>query len=347
MLLGSTATLLLGTLTFWWGVRVGRLLLRRGATANDLFKGRTSVSLAFLGLYVGLMVLALHVPQFHQLPIEWRFYGMEVTWTIMRVILLGFCGLTFIVSWKTARIQVIAVVLLGLLGLGGFTAAERYFLAPIYPTLEDNLRPNGIFRQTSASSCAPAALATVLRLWEMDATESEVARLAGTSRLGTSMAQLIVAARELGMDGLELSPTWEQMRRINRPGVLATWLYSANGRVAHAVALTGMTESVAQIADPAFGRFFYVERSQFERVWRNQYVPIFRPEEKLLARSEAVTYLWELNYLPASENVADAELEAAIRRFQRFMGVTETGELDPMTVLLLRGRFLEGVPTLQ
>jgi predicted double-glycine peptidase len=316
--------------------------VRKGATANDLFQGKNSASLAFLLLYLGLILVALYLPQLQSLPLEWRVYGMQVTWLILRVTLLGICGVMLVVSWRTARLQVLAVVLIGGLGLAGFSAAEGYFLQPIYSSLHDNLKPNGIFQQTSSSSCAPSALATVLRRWGLDATESGVARLAGTSRLGTSMPQLIVAARSLGMDGMELSPSWEQMQQINRPGVLATWLFGENGKQAHAVALIGIDREMAAIADPAFGRIYYVRRSQFDRIWRRQYVPIFRPTDLLLTPAQASDYLQKLGYMRASD-----ALSSAVQRFQNAMGMQATGELDEETVLLLTGPFLQSVPTLR
>jgi predicted double-glycine peptidase len=348
MWLEAIFTVLLGILAFRWGNRTGRFLLRKGATADNLFKGKTSVSLAFLGLYMALLLLALYVPQFQGLPLEWRVYGMRVTWTLMRVMLLGFCGLAYVITWNTARVQVVAVFLLGILGLGGFTAAEAYFLSPIYASLNDNLLPTGIYRQTSSSSCAPSALANVLRLWGIDdATESSVARLAGTSRLGTSMPQLVVAAQGFGMDATELFPTWEQMRQINRPGVLASWLYSDVGKTPHAIALLGMSEDTAIVADSAFGKIFEVPRQQFEQIWRQEYVPIFPHMDVFLAPGEAATYLHQLGYLakPAIEP-ADS-FKAAIQKFQQDMGIKTTGELNLETVLLLTGPFLSGVPTLQ
>ncbi|MEG3843645.1 cysteine peptidase family C39 domain-containing protein, partial [Microcoleus sp. herbarium14] len=180
-------TLVLGSVLLVWGMRFGRVLVRSGVTANDLFKGRKAIVLVFFGFYFAGVLLAVNLPQMPALPLEWRFHGMRVTWTLLRVMLMGVCGIGLTISWQTARSQVIAVILIGCLGLGGFTGAEAYFLAPIYSKLVDNLRPNGVFKQTSNSSCAPAALATVLRRWGMDATESSVAREADTSRLGTSM----------------------------------------------------------------------------------------------------------------------------------------------------------------
>lgn len=43
----------------------------------------------------------------------------------------------------------------------------------------------------------------------------------------------------------------------------------------------------------------------------------------------------------------EAELESAIKRWQKNVGLQVTGKLDPPTVLLLSGSFLEGVPTLK
>ena len=331
--------LVLGSVLLVWGMRFGRVLVRSGVTANDLFKGRTSIALLFLGFYIGLLLLALNLPQMPALPIEWRFYGMRVTWTLLRVMLMGVCGIGLTISWQTARSQVIAVILIGLLGLGGFTGAEAYFMAPIYADLVDNLRPNGVFRQTSNSSCAPAALATVLRRWGIDATESSVARFAETSRLGTSMPQLIVAARALGMQGIELTPSWEQMQQINRPGVLAVWLFDGPRKLPHAVALLGMNDSIAAIGDPARGKIFYLDRPTFAKIWREQYVPIFRAGDILLTDKQAIDYLSKLGY-------NSGNLQADIERFQKNKNLKVSGKLDRMTELMLSGNFLDNVPRL-
>jgi len=334
-------TLLLGGLAFRWGMGIGRLMLRRGATANDLFKNKPLFSLLALVVYLGLLFLALNLPQMQLLPLEWRVYGMQVTWTLMRVLLLGFCGLALRVSWQTARKQVGAIALLGVLGLGSFTLAEAHFLAPIHASLSDNLQPNGVFKQSSTSSCAPAAMATVLRQWGLEATESGVAKLAKTSLLGTSMPQLIVAVRSLGLDGLELSPTWEQMQQMNRPGVLSVWSMIGPRKLPHAVALLAMTPEFVVIGDPAHGKLYQLTEEQLTRIWRQEYVPVFRPGETTLAPERAAEYLIRMDYLQAK-----TDLPQALRQFQHAIGVEPTGKLTPETVLLLTGSYLTNVPTL-
>ncbi|MGJ3249569.1 MAG: cysteine peptidase family C39 domain-containing protein [Elainellaceae cyanobacterium] len=344
MLSGLLLTFFLGILFFIWGMRLGRVMLRQGATANDLFKSKTPASLAFLGIYVFLLIITISVPQMQALPLEWRFYGMRISWTMLRVFLLGACGMAFTVSWYTARLQVFSIILVGVLGLAGFSGVESYFLSPIHASLHNNLQSNGVYRQTSDSSCAPAALATLLKYWGISASESDVAELAGTSRLGTTMPQLIVAAQKLDMDGVELQSTWQDMQQINRPGILAVWLFDGNRKLPHAVALLGLTNRVATIADPSRGEIFHLDRSTFNYIWRDQYVPIVRPSDMYLTNVEAAQYLHQLGYLDTPQ--ASANLTKAIRQFQRDHRLTINGVLDSETVLFLTGAFIHDAPRL-
>lgn len=343
MLIETLITIFLGSWLFILGQRIGRIMLRDGATANDIFKGKTYLFIAFLLVYLGLLLLAFVVPGLQSLPVEWRFYSLQVTWTILRILLLFISGIAFTISRHTSLAQAIAVILICSLGLGSFTAVESYFSSPIYASLEDNLQSNGVFRQSSASSCGPSALATVLRTWGIDATESSVARLAGTNRLGTSMAQLLIATRSLGMDGIELEATWEQLQLINRPGVLGVWFRYGEQVIPHAVALLGFKGNKVIIGDPIFGLINEIDRQQFEKDWRKQYLPIFRPQDISITNSQAVTYLQKLG----DKIKAESELESGIKRWQKNLGLPVTGKLDPQTILSLSGSFLEGVPTLK
>lgn len=337
------ATLLGGGLGFWWGMGIGRSLLRKGITADNIFQGKNALSLLFLGLYVLVVVAALNIPQWQGFPHSWRVYGLQGTWTFLRISLLWFCGIAFSITQKTARQQMIAIVLLAILGVGAFSAAEGYVLAPIHDQLINNLQPNGVFKQTSLTSCAPSALATVLRRWKiLDATEVSVAKAAGTSRLGTSMPQLLQAARQFEMDGLELSPTWEQMQQINRLGVLSVWLKDGTRKLPHAVALLAMNAEFMVIGDPSAGKLFRIDRDEFPDIWRKEFLPIFRRQDiTLLTEQQASTYLKRLGYTQSSE------FKQNLQSFQRAIGVPDTGHLTPATTLLLTGPFLEGVPTLK
>jgi hypothetical protein len=153
------------------------------------------------------------------------------------------------------------------------------------------------------------------------------------------MAQVLQAVQQLDMAGVELSPTWAQMRRINRPGVLAVWQFSGGRKLPHAVALMAMTDDRAIIADPARGQYVGVDRADFDRMWRKEYLPVYRPKDDELPLPKAREYLRQLGY-------DTTNTITAIQTFQRDLGVEPTGQLDPQTTLLLTGKFIQAAPTL-
>jgi predicted double-glycine peptidase len=324
----AIATILFGTLAFIWGGRLGQVMVRKGATANDLFKGNRAIVLLVLVLYLGLVVLAVNLPQWSGFPIEWRASGLRVTWTVIRILLLGVCGLGAMVCWQTARVQVWMVAIVGVFGLMVFTGVESYFLSPVYGSLRNDLRPNGIYRQTSNSSCAAAALATLLRDWQVpNVSESSVAKQAQTSRLGTTMPQVIAAAQKFGFDGVELKLTWDQLLRINRPGILAVWGDPGRRRDPHAMVLMAMDKTTAIVADPAVGRFLTYNEAQFNRLWRREFVPIFRQGELDLGQGDRTKAL----YLTSQNQRKEPNLEIVAfndRQVQR-MGCQRQPEFCP------------------
>ena len=267
------ADILFSSVLFALGLMVGA----RGLKLCPSFRRKTHLLLWLVGIYVFLAVVLLHGPHVKTWPLEWRLYGLDSMWRIMRALLLGACGVAIALSEKNARRQVVAIAVIGAIGVGGFWGLEQYLMTPIYPSLDPAPSTRSVVKQTSDSSCAPAALATVLNQWHMEASEAEIAKLAQTSRMGTSMPHLIFAAQQLGMEGLELEPSWEIMQRINRPGVLSVWVQDGDRRLPHAVALLGMSHKTALIADPASGKAFHLSRRELESVWRHEYMPIFRP----------------------------------------------------------------------
>jgi hypothetical protein len=105
------------------------------------------------------------------------------------------------------------------------------------------------------------------------------------------------------------------------------------------VALLGMNDSIAAIGDPARGQIFYLDRATFARIWRKEYVPIFRSADILLSDKQAIDYLSKLGY-------KSGNLKADLERFQTDKKLQVSGKLDRMTELMLSGSFLEGVPRL-
>lgn len=82
-----------------------------------------------------------------------------------------------------------------------------------------------------------------------------------------------------------------------------------------------------------------LDRPTFDKIWREEYVPIFRAADILLTDKQAIDYLSKLGY-------KSGDLPADIERFQKDKKLKVSGKLDRMTELMLSGSFLEGVPRL-
>ena len=294
------------------GAGTGWFMLRSRERRNDSGVGYghqlSYSSVLMLAVYGFLSVVLLHAPHLKIWPLAWRIQGIESAGWIMRSLLLNACGMAIALSlqtsqrpfwqtswqtsWRDSRKQVMAIALIGVVGSGGVWGLERYLMAPIYPSLNhDAVASHYVVQQTSESSCAPAALVTVLKQWDIYVSEAEVAKLAQTSRLGTSMPHLIAAAQQLGMDGVDLKPSWQTMQQINRPGVLSVWVEDGDRRLPHVLALLKMSRDTAVVADPASGQTFRLKREQLEAMWRHEYVPIFRPTDGALSTQQALEYL--------------------------------------------------------
>ncbi|NER01029.1 MAG: hypothetical protein F6K30_30790 [Cyanothece sp. SIO2G6] len=355
MSFGVMVNILLGFWAMVFGISIGWGLRRQGITAHNLFSRRRLISFLLLAGSVCVAVVILHLPQLPFLPLAWRASGMLMAWMVLRSLLFWIGGLAIAMGWQVAHRQLLVTLFTCGVGVAVLTGIEQYLLTPIYPSLSQHIDSQGIVRQTSDSSCAPAALATVLHQWQIDTSELEVAKLAGTSRIGTSMPQLIAAAQRLGMDGLELQPSWETIQQINRPGILSIWLMDGDRRFPHAVALLKMNRDTAVIADPAEGRAFMVDRTALEKMWRQEYVPIFRPHDLKLSPEAAQSYLANLGY--DFQDIAPTSLgtlyhsaphwQQALRQFQADNpGLPKSGTLDTATILALTGAFVQQTPTL-
>ena len=109
----------------------------------------------------------------------------------------------------------------------------------------------------------------------------------------------------------------------------------------------GMDDESVIIGDPAFGKIYQIGKTEFlDRHWRNQYVPIFRPLDLVLAPAQTAELLYRSGFLSQSEGNQSDHLKAALQQFQKVMRVAPTGELDAETALLLSGQFLDKVPRL-
>lgn len=161
----------------------------------------------------------------------------------------------------TSMISAIIMIALSI----GLTFWQTY---PIYRILPDTSRRDelGYMRQSHTTTCGPVSLGNLLEQhYGLPApSERTLARLAGTTRLGTTTRGMQRAARHLGIN-LESAHVLEhdEVRALQRPALIAI---STTPTVRHSVLLLGGNENGVIIIDPDYGLLEDVDWDWINRV---------------------------------------------------------------------------------
>lgn len=117
----------------------------------------------------------------------------------------------------------------------------------------------GVVIQARNYTCGPAALATLLHRLGINATEDELASLAGTGEDGTTMQGLIEAARAKGvkLTGMKLNITELGENMIVHLTINGTDHYSL---------ITAITQNTIKLADPTQGNI-ELSLKEFQRIY--------------------------------------------------------------------------------
>ncbi len=157
------------------------------------------------------------------------------------------------------------------------------------------------FQETlNASMCGPASLKIVLKYYGMEATEKELARLAGaSSNLGADDKGLALAAKHFGFKvKIKNNSSFKDIEKWldKKAPVIVNWFtrgrkdYSdsdiADG---HYSVIAGLDDQSIYLQDPEIGKIRKLKRDDFMRVWfdfRGEYI---KPNE-LIVKQIIVVY---------------------------------------------------------
>ena len=116
-----------------------------------------------------------------------------------------------------------------------------------------------IIMQSTSYNCGPAALATVLNNLGINATEQELASLAGTDKSGTTMYGLVQAAQSKGLEAIGMGLSVNELKKND------IVFLNASGNTHYSVVLEVTKESV-KLADPSRGNT-EMSKKEFQKVY--------------------------------------------------------------------------------
>ena len=151
-----------------------------------------------------------------------------------------------------------------------------YWNLPIYKTLTNLRTAGGYVMQTSSSSCAAASAANVSTYLGLSITEKQMAKLTGTTVLGTSPGQIVRAFRSTGITAKKKTLRIAQLAALPQPAILFID-YPGLGPDSHAVALLPTTTAKLRIIDPLSGSYD-IAADRFPWRWRGHLLTCHRNE---------------------------------------------------------------------
>lgn len=133
-----------------------------------------------------------------------------------------------------------------------------YYFQPVDKFLGKPKIIEGMVLQTTDYTCAPAAIASLVRKLNLDQNilEADVVKLTKTKRFGTTLVGEMRTMKKLGLNPkYEVNLTIEDLIEINKPAILTVDVVVRNKKISHAVALLFVNKKnkYLEIANPLSG----------------------------------------------------------------------------------------------
>ena len=132
----------------------------------------------------------------------------------------------------------------------------------------------GVVMQTTNYTCGPASLATVLNNLGFNATEMELAALAGTDENGTTMYGLLQAVRSKGLNATGMKIASNNLKSNNI-------VYMTVNGGAHYSVIRSINNETVLLADPSLGNI-NITREEFEEQYNGYAMVLDDPKGSAL-----------------------------------------------------------------
>lgn len=149
------------------------------------------------------------------------------------------------------RIVLLGASLLALIAPGAWGVAS----SAAWNGAERPLEHLSVVRQTHASSCGPASLATLATWLGQPRTEAELIELANLGPAGVTLSEFARLAHQVGLPGAWYEVAVSQLHLVPAPFVAHLTSPAAGANHGHLVAVAGVAHGYAVVADPAEGSY--------------------------------------------------------------------------------------------
>ncbi|HEY9839495.1 MAG: peptidoglycan-binding protein [Candidatus Sericytochromatia bacterium] len=321
----------------------GRRLARRGLDMNTAFeKGPRAwiVLLGFLGLCVMIGVIYRLPHAFSPgllailEPASWLAAKSGAVFLAAMAVPLG----------QGRRRAVMAAGLLGSFCVLAVIGLQGWFVRPIsQKEIFVRIGSDGSILQSTGVTCTAAAFANALRLFGIEASEAESARVLGTRDSGTTDRQLLSGAHYYGLFAHYVSVRPQHVVRMNRPALVSFDLKV----ILHSILVYGHdAKGNLLIVDPISGKGKLTPKQYAGKlkindgvVLTDRPVPELTPDSPKFLIHRVQTILQTEGYLASVSDTYDGAMTEAVKAFQSHWQLPASGRIDDQTWLLLTGPY--------
>lgn len=264
------------------GLLDARRLARRDPSASPeeilklgyVWKKAPHLLLMVLGLALfGLFFLGVNwkISVRWSLPAWWQLRGQGSLWAAILGVTAMLGSLTVTLAFRGGHPKRRRILVALPLVTGALFFLVWNMNAPIAPRLYEKMGPkNVVILQSSGVSCVAASAANIVRRYGIEMTEREMAHALGTTRMGTTMAQLIYGLEPMGFECTTVERPDGAPMDLQPPAVLLVD-HPRTPREGHAAAYMGTDGDKFEVWDPTLGKVF-LSQDELNDIWHGHAV---------------------------------------------------------------------------
>jgi len=230
--------------------------------------------LLFVGLHVATATLLQYPSIGWHLPVPIEYY-LTASMTALKIGFVAFAMMAVTVAGFLERHP--SRVLLLIASVAAVVTVDGLARRAARPNLEplQARESEGVILQSTSSTCAAAAGATIATSLGIPASEERMVELMNTTWAGTSPAQIIYGLRAVGLAAKKVEIDGRDLNEVSPPAILL--VNFGDQRDGHAVAYMGPNGDQFNIWDPGPGRSLWT-REVVESRWEGRAIEVSSPQ---------------------------------------------------------------------
>ncbi len=150
-----------------------------------------------------------------------------------------------------------------------------------------------IVKQYDQVDCGPACLLSVLKFYGGNISLVHLREMISTSVNGSTMLDLVNAAKEIGFNAFGASGEYEDLLKEQMPCIAHVVM---DNQLQHFIVVYKINQKGVLVGDPGKG-VYKLTKEQFLEIWKSKAAVLLKPEKELLNENTITWFSWIMQYI--------------------------------------------------